>query len=158
MNYQKMATVAVLVTVWCLCVLVELSSAGVGSYFKDPRPEYGSAEWYRMRYDLTSTTPRTRTDHKQPDQLFFGKRFKHWLILDRNGAELFIWEWIIYFESPEFSYLLPIFTLILFSQVTVIESLPGKKIIDFNLQGPKLGVKIDKLSIYFFIDIYVICY
>ena len=64
---------SVVKTICMLYVLIDLVNAGVGSYFKSPTPEYGSAEWYRMRYELMSTTPRTRTDHKRPDQLFFGK-------------------------------------------------------------------------------------
>ena len=61
---------------WYALVLlksIETVSGGVGAYYKEPRPEYGSSEWYLMRYKLQSTTPRLTTDRKEPDELFFGK-------------------------------------------------------------------------------------
>ncbi len=56
-------------------LLVIISSnvqAGVGSYFKEPAPAYGSPEWYLQRYKLENTSRRTKINPKDPDNLFFG--------------------------------------------------------------------------------------
>ena len=50
-----------------------LASAGVGSYFKEPRPAYGSPEWHLERYNAMNTSPRPKMNPKKPDELFFGK-------------------------------------------------------------------------------------
>jgi hypothetical protein len=55
-----------------LVTTASLAHAGVGSYFKEPAPAYGSAEWYLQRYQLQNTSPRPKTNPKDPDNLFFG--------------------------------------------------------------------------------------